>query len=80
MNVLAILGIAICLIGGIGLLIAAFRVGVFWGICCLLIAPASILFIVMHWQDAKNPFFLQLIGVVILLIVAVFGGNVGPVA
>lgn len=62
------LGLAIFIIGGIGLLISAFRTSVLWGLGCIVIAPIAILYIVMHWQEAKNPFLLQVCGLVVLLI------------
>lgn len=62
------LGLAIFIIGGIGLLIAAFRTSVLWGLGCIVIAPIAILYTVMHWQEAKNPFLLQVSALVVLLI------------
>ena len=62
MIAVAYLGIALIVIGAIGTLIAAFKTSLLWGLGCLLIAPVSLLFLVFHWDVAKNPFFLQLIG------------------
>ena len=56
------LGFAIIIIGAIGFLIAAFRNSILWGLGCLLFSPISIVFLVLYWQQAKNPFFLQLVG------------------
>ncbi|WP_257227369.1 hypothetical protein [Acinetobacter sp. YH12070] len=56
------LGLAIILIGGLGFLIAAFKTSILWGLGCLLFYPISIVFLILYWQDARNPFFLQLIG------------------
>lgn len=56
------LGGAIIIIGAIGFLIAAFRNSILWGLGCLLFSPISIVFLILYWQQAKNPFFLQLIG------------------
>ena len=60
------IGIVVCIIGGIGLLIAAFKKSILWGIGCLLFAPVSLIFLIAHWSEAKNPFFLQLLGVVLM--------------
>lgn len=62
MEALLYVGLGIFIIGGVGTLIAAFKTSILWGIGCLLIAPVSLLFLIMHWDNAKNPFFLQLIG------------------
>lgn len=68
MEALIYLGFAVFIIGGIGILIAAFKTNIWWGIGCLLIAPISLLFVVLHWRVAKNPFFLQLTGVAIMIL------------
>jgi hypothetical protein len=59
---LVFFGAIACLIGGIGLLIDAFREDFFWGLGCLLFAPVVLAFIVFHWEEAKKAFFIQLIG------------------
>lgn len=56
------------LIGGIGTLIAAFSTSVWWGLGCLLISPVSLVFLILHWDVAKNPFFLQVAGLVLMLL------------
>ncbi len=72
MEALFYIGIIVFLIGGIGTLIAAFQTSMLWGLGCLLIAPVSLLFLVMHWDVAKNPFFLQMAG-----LAAAFIGSTG---
>ena len=62
MEALTYLGLAVFIIGGIGTLIAAFKTSILWGLGCLFIAPVSLIFLVVHWDVAKNPFFLQIAG------------------
>ena len=62
------LGLALIIIGGIGFLIASFRTGISWGIGCLLFYPISIVFLILHWDVAKNPFLLQLLGIGVVLL------------
>ena len=62
------LGLTLIIIGGIGFLIASFRTSILWGIGCLLFYPISIVFLILHWDVAKNPFFLQLIGIGIVFL------------
>ncbi|OTG84032.1 hypothetical protein [Acinetobacter sp. ANC 4648] len=66
------LGLAIIIIGGIGFLIAAFKTSILWGLGCLLFYPISIVFLIFHWNDAKNPFFLQLVGLGIVFLGSIF--------
>ena len=68
MAALAYIGIAIFIIGGIGTLIASFKTSILWGLGCLFIAPVSLIFLILHWDVAKNPFFLQLIGIALIFI------------
>ncbi len=68
MQILVYLGLAIFVIGGIGTLIAAFKTSLLWGLGCLFISPISLIFLIVHWNVAKNPFFLQLVGCILLII------------
>ncbi len=66
------LGFVIIFIGAIGFLIAAFKTSILWGLGCLLLSPISIVFLILYWQDAKNPFFLQLIGLFVVFLGSMF--------
>lgn len=68
MEALSIIGLIIFIIGGLGLLIAAFKTHILWGIGIIIIAPAALVFVVINWGVAKNPFLLQLLGFVIILV------------
>lgn len=76
MELIAFIGVGLIIIGGIGFLIAAFKESAWWLIGCILISPISLLFLVLHWSEAKNPFFLQLVGVAVVFISAYFGAEV----
>ena len=75
MPLLAWIGFALLIVGGIGLLIAAFRVSILWGIGCLLLPIVQLVFLVAHWSEAKNPFLLQLLGLFIVFIAVVLFGD-----
>ena len=66
------LGLAVFILGGIGLLITAFKQSLLWGLGCLLLYPVSIIFLILNWNEAKNPFFLQLIGIGIIFLGSMF--------
>jgi hypothetical protein len=55
-------GLVLFLIGDIGFLIAAFRVGVIWGLSCLFLPFVSFFFLVIHWKVAAKWFFVTLAG------------------
>lgn len=69
-------GLVIFIIGGIGLLIAAFRTHILWGLAVLLIAPVSIIYLIVHWHDAKGPFKLQIFGLLVIVVLALTNGGV----
>lgn len=76
MEILAIVGVGIFLLGGLGFLITAFKQHVLWGLGCLFLGPVSLVFLVMHWNDAKRPFFLQLAGAALVFIASFMSGSI----
>jgi hypothetical protein len=73
-------GLGIFIIGGIGLLISAFRTSIYWGLAVFFIAPvAIIIYLIVHWQDAKGPFKVQVFGALVIAIFAYMNGGVPSV-
>ncbi len=66
---LFLLGLGIFIIGGVYFLITAFGTSVMWGLGCLFVTPVTILYLIFHWEDAKQPFLIQIIGFVIIFVV-----------
>jgi len=65
---LLLLGLVIFVIGGFWFLIAAFRESLWWGLACLFLPFVSLFFLIVHWPEARRPFFFQLLGFVVLLV------------
>jgi len=63
--IFACLGILVGFVGGIMLLIAAFRENVWWGLACLFVPLAGLVFVFMHWEVARRGFLLNLFGTLI---------------
>ena len=61
-------GMLVALVSSISFLVGAFRVGVWWGLGCLFVAPVSLVFTVVHWKVAKRPFLVNLAGVACALL------------
>lgn len=74
-TILVLVGLVCVLLGGITLLVATFRESVLWGIACLVLPLASLAFLILHWQKAKDPFFLQLYGVAFIIGAALIGNT-----
>ncbi|WP_269526041.1 hypothetical protein [Coraliomargarita parva] len=70
---LDLIGLAIVIIGWIWLLIESFSVSVLWGLGCLLLSPVQLIFLIVHWSEAKKPFFMQLSGLALIFVSVVVG-------
>lgn len=62
------LGLVIVLIGVIGTWIAAFKTNIWWGLGCLFFWPVSLIFLILNWDVAVSPFFLQMVGLAIMFV------------
>ena len=64
------LGIAtlISIIYGIILLIKAFQVSILWGLGYLFVPFVSLIFIVVHWEVAKDPFLKSLLAIPFMVV------------
>ena len=71
--ILMIAGYVIAGVGGIWLLVVAFRTSIGWGLGCLLFNPVAIVFVIMHWSDAGKPFLVEIGGVVLIVVGALIG-------
>ncbi|MBI2919832.1 MAG: hypothetical protein HYY18_01970 [Planctomycetes bacterium] len=70
-----IIGLVIMLVGGIWLLIEAFKESVLWGLGCLFIPIVSLIFVILHWDKAGKPFLIQVVGAVLFAIGGGFAHN-----
>lgn len=62
-----IVGVVLSFVAGLWFLVVSFRQSIVWGLACLFVPFASIVFLIMHWQEAKKPFLLSLLGAVLLI-------------
>lgn len=66
LSLVAFAGVVAIVIGGVWMLIRAFSEGIIWGLGCLFLPLVSLFFLIVHWRQAKDPFFLQLLGIGII--------------
>lgn len=64
---LEIVGSVLAITGACQFIRAAFREGRAWGLCCFFIPFAKLLFLIFHWEEAKRPFLMYVIGLGIAL-------------
>lgn len=65
-GLLMFVGPIVLLIGALMFYFAAFRASVVWGLVCLLLPPACLVFLIMHWGKAKRAFTVLLVAVGIM--------------
>lgn len=72
---LILLGSIFIIIGGLMLLVATFRVSVWWGLAGLLIPFAQLVFIFKYWSESKSAIVTQTLGLLLVLAAVFTGGN-----
>lgn len=64
---LILLAIAVLIVANIWMIVAGFRVSVLWGLLNLFLSPAQLVFLFVHWDEARKPFFCSLVGLLLLI-------------
>ncbi len=67
-RVLIIVGWIVSVIGGIRLIIAAYRTHILWGLGGLFFYPIMFLYTLLNWSAAKGPFLNNLAGIVFMIV------------
>ena len=66
MEILYVAGLVLAAIGWILVLVEAFRTGIIWGLCSLLIPLVGFFFVLAYWSKAKTGFLLNVLGCVLM--------------
>jgi hypothetical protein len=67
-------GLIVSTIGGVWYLVRGFQESLLWGIGMILCGLVSFVFLFAHWSKAKDPFFVQLVGLAAMLFAIVVMG------
>jgi hypothetical protein len=70
-------GVLLMIAGGIWLLIVAFSDSPLQGVLCWFVPLYSIFYLVTHWEECKRPFFVQMVGLLLLMANSCVGGVAG---
>jgi hypothetical protein len=62
-----VVGMVLAFAGGLWLLIVAFRQSILWGLAYMFVPFAALVFIIVHWQEAKKPFLVLLLGLALMV-------------
>jgi hypothetical protein len=71
-----VIGYIIAFVGGIMLLVIAFKDDVVQGLLCLFIPFYSLFYLITHWDDCKHAFFIQLGGIGMIMVSACAGAGI----
>lgn len=74
MGILFLIGWAVAAIGGLWLVVVAFKESVLWGLGVLVVPFVGLFFAVTHWKEAKSPFLLSTAGAVVAVATAFLMG------
>ena len=74
---LTAMGGLVMLVGGILILIAAFKENIWWGLGSLLLPIVALVFVAMHWDRSRKGFLIWVAGFTFTIICVVL---VGPLA
>ena len=69
-TVIFVFGVMVSGVGGISLIIAAFKKSLLCGAACLFLPLVWLAFAVAHWDEAKEPISVQLVGLGIVFLSA----------
>jgi len=62
------------------IVVAAFRQGVLWGLACLFLPFAAIVFVILHWEETRPWLFLNVGGLLVATLGSVFNPAGGDLA
>lgn len=72
-------GLGIAFFGTVGMIMTAFRTSLPWGLGVVLLPPVVIVYLMSHWQEAKGPFKIQIVGLLIIGAFAYMNGGISAV-
>lgn len=73
------IGIVLCVVGGLWIVVNAFKQSIWWGLGSLIIPLVGLVFAIMHFAENKIPLLLYVVGIVLLIAGGVFAGGSMPV-
>lgn len=72
-----VVGALMLVIGSIWFVVTAFQESVLWGLGVLFVPFVHLVFLLLGWDRAKRPFFLQLFGIAVVVFAAFVLGAAG---
>ena len=79
-DILSLLGIVLTFVGGIWIVVIAFKEHIGWGLAVFFIPFVILYYAITRWATCKTPFLIFLAGFVIMIVGAVIFGATAPTA
>lgn len=77
-TLVALAGLFLLLVGNLWFVVRAFQESILWGLGCLLLPFVSLVFLILNWRRAKDPFFVGLWGLGLIFAVAIVAPGALP--
>ena len=78
--ILYILGVALAFVGGIWIVVIAFKEHIGWGLATLFIPFVSLYYAITRWAACKTPFLISLAGIAVMIVGILVFGATAPTA
>lgn len=70
-----VVGMILGFVGGIWIVVLAFKESVLWGLGSLFVPFVALIFVILHWDVAKKPFFISLASIPCYILAAVVASS-----
>ena len=71
--IIVLVGCLVAIVGGIMVLIEAFKENIWWGLAYVFVPFASLVFLFAHWDVSKRGFLISLGGAAVVVIGMIMG-------
>lgn len=68
-----VLGWVLAFVGSVWIIVLAWQRNILWGLVCFLVPIVQLVYVAGHWKESKDGFFLQIAGLVLMILAALTG-------
>jgi len=68
-----VLGWVLAFLGSVWIIVLARQRNILWGLVCFLVPIVQFVYVAAHWKESKEGFFIQISGLVLMLLAALAG-------
>ncbi len=71
--ILLVAGWLLTFLGSLWIIVLAWQRSVLWGVICVLVPIVQIVYVAMHVKESKQAFFLQIAGLILVVLASLAG-------